>query len=192
MYLVEGLWSTWGAWSSCSGNQVTRSRTRSHSGGVLPCSGINTESEPCCVNPTLTVTYQQYYTCCTPSYLGSNVLTDHVPESDTKQFWLGNSHAYPQKIRIAFSCAKMISSVTMRNSNYFNFADTKGFEIKVKEPNSNVWQSFTSGTLPNPHGQSTAPLTTFSGASVTVDEVEFACLSSWGASYCALNYLEFN
>ena len=80
----------------------------------------------------------------------------------------------------------------MRNSNYFSFADTKDFDIKVKEPNSNVWQTFTSGTLPNPHGHNPVPLTTFSGASVTAEEVEFVCLSSYGASYCALNYLEFN
>ena len=121
------------------------------------------------------------------------MLTDQLPES-TNTIWLGNMNTTPQKIRITLSCAKMISSATLRNSNYFVFANTKDFEIKVREPNSNVWKAFASGTLPNPTGQNPPPLSTFSGTPVTVEEVEFSCLNvypSGSSQYCALNYIEF-
>ena len=195
--LVEGLWSTWGAWSSCSGSQVTRSRTRSHTGGVMPCSGIDTESGPCCLNPILTISLEECYSSCTGSgWSGKNVLTEYVPDTSHDQMWLGIGNTTPQKIRIAFSCAKMISSVSLRNSKMYVFASTKDFEINVREPSSSQWNLFVSGTLSNPYVLTVPPLETFSGTPVIIEEVEFTCLSYYPASgytnYCALNYIEFN
>ena len=194
--LVEGIWSTWNAWSSCTGGQTTRSRTRSHTGGVLPCSGTDTESGPCCLNPTLTISYEECYSSCSSTdWAGRNVLTEYVPDTTSSQMWLGNGNATPQKIRIAFSCAKMISSASLRNSKTYNFASTQDFEIKVRKLGSNNWDAFVSGTLSNPYGLSTPPLETFSGAPVVIEEVEFTCLSIYTTSstnYCALNYIEFN
>lgn len=183
-------------WSSCTSGQTTRSRTRSHTGGVLPCSGTDIESGPCCLNPTLTISYADCYSSCSSTgWTGSNVLTDYVPDTTSSQMWLGNHGITPQKIRIAFSCSKIISSASLRNSKTYSFAGTRDFEIKVREPNSNQWKAFVSGTLTDPNGQSIPPLETFSGAPVTVDEVEFSCLSIYTTSstnYCALNYIEFN
>ena len=66
------------------------------------------------------------------------------------------------------------------------------FEIKVREPNSNQWMSFVSGTLPDPNFAS-PPLETFAGPSYTVEEVEFTCLSWYGVhEHCALGYIEFS
>ena len=125
------------------------------------------------------------------------MLTEYVPDTSNTQMWLGNNLVVPQKLRILFSCAKMISSASLRNSDMYQYGGTKDFEIKVREPNSNQWNAFVSGTLSNPYGPNTSPLETFSGTPVSVEEVEFTCLSyyppsGYSVAYCALNYIEFN
>ena len=46
--IVEGTWSTWSEWDTCSTScgQGTKSRSRVHSGGT-PCSGSSTEADNC-------------------------------------------------------------------------------------------------------------------------------------------------
>lgn len=47
---IDGGWSCWGAWSSCSGGQMTRSRhcgNPAPSSGGLPCRGLQQESTEC-------------------------------------------------------------------------------------------------------------------------------------------------
>ncbi|MEQ2302095.1 Complement component C8 beta chain [Ameca splendens] len=47
---IDGSWSCWGAWSSCSGERMTRSRQCNNpapSSGGLPCSGLQQESTEC-------------------------------------------------------------------------------------------------------------------------------------------------
>ena len=199
-HVVEGVWSGWATWSSCSSGQSTRSRTKSHTGGVLPCSGNVTETESCCTNAVPSISYAECYMSCTdaPYYVAENTLTDNVPESvDGDHIWSGDDNVIPSKFRISFSCAKMISSVTLRNSyQYSESENTKDFDVKVREPNSNQWKAFISGTLTDPNVQSPAPLETFSGTPVTVEEVEFTCKSTYDhvpgyIYFCALNYIGF-
>ena len=46
--LVEGAWTSWGGWTSCSTScgQGSKSRSRGHSAG-LPCSGSDTDTGTC-------------------------------------------------------------------------------------------------------------------------------------------------
>ena len=46
--IVEGTWSSWSEWGSCSTScgQGTKSRSRVYSGGT-PCSGSSTEADNC-------------------------------------------------------------------------------------------------------------------------------------------------
>ncbi|MED6247686.1 Complement component C8 beta chain [Ataeniobius toweri] len=47
---IDGSWSCWGAWSSCSGERMIRSRQCNNpapSSGGLPCSGLQQESTEC-------------------------------------------------------------------------------------------------------------------------------------------------
>ena len=186
---VEGLWSTWSTWSSCPGGQSTISRTRSHTGGVQPCSGSGTETRSlgttCCMNPVLSISYEECFSGCT-EYRGQNVLTDYVPENNENHFWASDQGTVGYKFRIAFSCPKKISLVLMRNSMFYPLVNTKDFDIKVREPNSNQWNPFISGTFSTLSGT----LETFSGTPVTVEEVEFKCINSFGNT-CALNYITF-
>ena len=48
MFLVEGSWSTWDAWGTCSTScgQGIKSRSRGHSDGT-PCSGSSTQTGFC-------------------------------------------------------------------------------------------------------------------------------------------------
>ena len=112
-------------YSSCSGNPVTRSHTRTYRGGLRPCSGIDTESETCCINPIPSISFQQCFQSCSStmggghhSFQGSGVFTDDVPESSYDHWWMGDVGQAPQRLRIAFSCPKTISSVRLRNSGY--------------------------------------------------------------------------
>ena len=45
LFLVEGIWTSWGGWSSCSTTcgQGTKSRLRGHTDG-LPCTGSGTDT----------------------------------------------------------------------------------------------------------------------------------------------------
>ena len=117
-----------------------------------------------------------------------NVLTDNVPEVDKNHFWASDRGKVGYKLRIIFSCPKTIRSVSMRNSVHFSFSNTKEFDVKVREPNSNQWQAFVLGTLPSP--SASPPLETFNGSPATVEEVEFTCLTSYGDT-CGLNYIKF-
>ena len=196
LLLVEGAWSTWGTWSSCPVGQSAISRARGHTGGTQPCSGGDTETRSfgtaCCSIPALSISYQECFSGCTlPDnwYRGRNVLTDNVPETERYYFWAADRGNVDYKFRISFSCPKTIGSVSMRQSVYFSFCSTKDFDVKVREPNLNLWQAFVSGTLLSP--SASPPLETFSGGTpVTVEEVEFHCLTSYGDT-CALNYIEF-
>ena len=128
--------------------------------------------------------------------MGKNVFADEVPENYWNQTWMGNNKIFPQKIRIAFSCPKMISSVNIRNSRRSSYYNTKDFEIKVREPNSTRWTDFISGTLPYPFAQNPAPLETFNGTAVIAKEIEFSCLSTISSTWysnrkCALNFIGF-
>ena len=128
---VEGSWSPWGAWSSCTGSPVTRRHTRTYTGGVRPCSGMDTESETCCLNPSISfnqchqscISFQQCYQGCSStmgggqhSFQGEGVFADNVPETSYDHWWMGDVNSAPQRLMIAFSCPRTISSVTMRNS----------------------------------------------------------------------------
>ena len=114
---VEGSWANWNAWGACSGG--TKSRIRTHANGTVPCSGTNSETGSCgCSNPNLSISFMQCFSgsCSGLSYTGANVLTDHVPETSTYHFWMGNTNTKPQTLRILFSCAKDISMINIRNS----------------------------------------------------------------------------
>ena len=88
----------------------------------MPCSGNATETETCCVTPTLSITFEECYEACATSLPGQHafqaegVFTDDVPETTYDHWWMGDPGPTPQKFRIGFSCPKMISSVSMRNS----------------------------------------------------------------------------
>ena len=134
--------------------------------------------------------------------MGENVFRDHapiatgIPES-SDDFWLGNGNVFPQKLRIGFSCPKTISSVRLRNSILKKNRNTNEFEVKVREPNSALWVSFITGTMPNPFGQTWHyHVQTFNGTAITAMEVEFSCLSAHAngsaGSRCALVYIKFN
>ena len=186
---VEGVWSAWGSWSSCSSGETTRSRTRSHTNGLRPCPGPDSETES-----IMSITYEDCFSSCNgPNYVGKNVFTDDVPEVSFNQVWIGNKYTVPQKLRITFDCQDMtINSVKMRNSIMRSFCNMKDFEIKVREPNSSQWTAFVSGTLSHPGGQNPPPLETFHGTQVIVEELEITCLSYHpGSYYCALNYIGF-
>ena len=48
--LVEGLWSAWDPWGACLGtcdSDAKRNRTRSFTGGKIPCSGNPSEEGSC-------------------------------------------------------------------------------------------------------------------------------------------------
>ena len=50
LILVEGFWTAWNPWDTCLGicdSDATRFRTRSFTGGDMPCSGNATEEEAC-------------------------------------------------------------------------------------------------------------------------------------------------
>ena len=172
------------------------SRLRSHTGGNQPCSGSETDTKSwgtaCCLNPTLNISYQECVNNCTNQddwYIAMNVLTDNVPETHQNHIWVGNANAI-SKFRIIFSCPKTISSLSMRNSAHLSTVNTKDFDVKGREPNNNQWQSLTSGTLTLTNVGEIAPLETFSVTPITVEEVEFTCLTSYG-NYCGLNYIKF-
>ena len=161
---------------------------RNHTGGILPCSGNDKETES-----VLAISYEDCYSSCSgPSYVGKNVFTDNVPEASYNQIWIGNMGTAPQKLRITFSCNLMtVNSVTMRNSVVLcSYCNTKDFEIKVREPNSSQWKPFVAGTLTDPSGQNPPPLETFTGSQVVIEEMEFTCLSYY-TTYCGLNYIGF-
>ena len=186
---VEGVWSSWGSWSSCSSGQTTRSHTRSHTNGLRPCSGPDSETES-----VLSISYEECYSSCNgPNYVGQNIFTDDVPETAYNQVWIGNHMTVPQRLRITFGCQNMtISSVKMRNSIRCSYCNMKDFEIKVREPSSSQWTAFVSGSLSHPGGQNPPPLETFQGSQVNIEELEITCLSYHpGSSYCALNYIGF-
>ena len=221
---LGGIWSAWDAWGACSASCSggSKIRTRNFSGGQ-PCNGNSTDSqictgeflinvswftwakislvhvsenEPLCHNPILCISYEECHNNCSSNvhYNGKNALTDEVPES-IGNFWLGAENVFPQKIRISFSCPKMISSVKIRNSIRNVKWNTSTFRIKVREPNSTQWKSFTSGILPNPYGQNPVPLEEYTGTGITASEVEFSCTNAYrnGAltKSCALNYIGF-
>ena len=100
---------------------MTRSHTRSYSGGIVPCSGNATETETCCANPILSISLQECYQGCSSSltgqhpFQGQGVFADNVPETSYDHWWMGELGG-ASKLRIAFSCPKTISSVRMRNS----------------------------------------------------------------------------
>ena len=128
--------------------------------------------------------------------MGKNVFIDDVPENNYNQTWQGDIRRFPQKLRIGFSCAKMISSVKMRNSMRYSYQNVKNFNIKVREPNSTQWNAFISGTLSDPYGLRPPPLETFNGTAVIAKEVELSCLGTFRPSTsstkrCALNYIGF-
>ena len=127
--------------------------------------------------------------------MGKNVFIDDVPETNYGQIWLGNKNIFPQKLRIGFSCPKMISSVKMRNSARVTYYNTKDFEINVREPNSTQWIAFISGTLSNTNGHTQAPLETFNATALLIaKEVELSCLNAYSVgstSGCGLNYIGF-
>ena len=128
--------------------------------------------------------------------MGKNVFTDDVPDTNYNQSWIGDANIFPQKLRIGFSCPKMIRSVKMRNSRRSPYYNTKDFEIKVREPNSTQWTDFISGTLSSPFAQDPAPLETFNGTAVIAKEIEFSCLSTISPTWysnrkCALNFIGF-
>ena len=185
---------------------MTRSHARTYSGGVMPCSGNITEEETCCVSPNLTITFEECFDGCASSMSGQhpfraqNVFEDNVPETSLDHWWMGEAATFPQKFRISLSCPKTITSVSMRNSGPASDAarigppwgfGTKDFEVKVRQPNSNQWMSFVTGNLSNPNTIS-PPLETFNGNSISVEEVEFSCLTGYGSYFCALGYLEFS
>ena len=112
---MEGTWSVWGAWSSCSGTQLTR--TRNYTGGVMPCFGNATETETCCLAPNLTITFEEYLQ--HPHFNGfraQGVFNDSVPATYYNDYWSGKRSITPQKFRIGLSCPKMITSIKLRNS----------------------------------------------------------------------------
>ena len=158
-----------------------------------------TETEPLCLNPTLCISYEECWSSCSDSrgyFVGKNVFIDNVPQNTYTQIWMGNSNIFPQKLRIGFSCAKMISSVKIRNTSRYPYRNVRNFKIKVREPNSTQWNAFISGTLSDPYGLRPPPLETFNGTAVIAKEVELSCLGTFRPSTsstkrCALNYIGF-
>ena len=110
---MEGTWSVWGAWSSCSGTQLTR--TRNYTGGVMPCFGNATETESCCLAPNLTITFEEYLGH-SNYFRAQGVFNDSVPATSYNDYWSGERFMTPQKFRIGLSCPKMITSIKLRNS----------------------------------------------------------------------------
>ena len=69
------------------------------------------------------------------AFQAEGVFTDVVPETSYDHYWLGDHGATTQKFRIGFSCPKIISSVSMRNSGLGSDPLHMGPGIKYKNLN---------------------------------------------------------